>query len=74
MPRLREARAGLTEQLFNDALRLDRGNVTAVGRRLGITKRHTFRLLERYGLREYAADLRRRSGLPLTGRPSTKRM
>lgn len=54
------------------ALLLERGNITRAAKRLGVSKTHGMNLMKLFSLGAWALRIRKKHGLPSTGRPPTK--
>lgn len=57
-----EARAVASEETLRAALTATRGNISAAARDLGIARQHATKLVRRFKLRTFAADLRETAG------------
>jgi hypothetical protein len=61
----------ISQQALADALVVTCGNIAHAAVLLDYSKIHVIRLAAKYGLRDYARELRLAAGQPSTGRPAT---
>lgn len=69
-PAWRENADAVRLETFKDALTAANGNITEAAELVHVHRSHAMRLMKRFGLTEYATELRLKSGRGRRGRPS----